>query len=131
MTRAWLEAWPWESVVTINAALCREKNALHKPTTDGYEVTRKVWEDSRYLKLSLRQVLEICRRCHRLSPFCFYNGNTFVAIGRILIQDIHTKMSPVKAQAFRSVVGHYIAGTTGDAELDQALVELNKPDSSR
>src|SRR5258706_7080208 len=111
MIRTWLEAWPWESVVTINAGLCKEKNALHKPTSDGYEVTRKVWEDSRPLKLSLRQVLEICRRCHSLSPFCLYNGNTFVAIGRILIQDILRKMSPVNDQAFRSVVGQYIAGT--------------------
>jgi hypothetical protein len=69
-------------------------------------------------------------RCHRLSPFCLYNGNTFVAIGRTLIQDILRKMSPVKAQAFRSVVGHYIAGTAGDAELDQALAELGTPASS-
>lgn len=124
MNRRWLEAWPWESVITVNAGLCKEKKALHKPTSDGYEATRKLWENSRSLQLSLRQVLEICRQCHRLSPFCFYNGNTFVAIGRIIIQDILRNMSPVKAQAFRSVAGHYIAGTAGDAELDQALAEL-------
>jgi hypothetical protein len=127
VTRPWLEAWPWESVVAINAGLCKQKNALHKPTSEGYEATRKVWEDSRPLNLSLRQVMEICRRCHKLSPFCLYNGNTFVAVGRILIQDILRKMSPVKAQAFRSVAGHYIAGTAGDAELDQALAGLDRP----
>jgi hypothetical protein len=29
MKRRWLTDWPWETVVTINAGLCKEKNALH------------------------------------------------------------------------------------------------------
>ena len=29
--------WPWETVVTINSGLCREKRALHQKTSDGYE----------------------------------------------------------------------------------------------
>lgn len=52
---------------------------------------------------------------------CFYNGNTFVAIGRTLIQDLLHKMPPATAHSFRSVVGHYIAGTVDDAELDEAM----------
>jgi hypothetical protein len=40
MKRLWLKDWPWETVVTINAALCKEKKALHKPTSDGYDSTR-------------------------------------------------------------------------------------------
>ena len=74
--------------------------------------------------MSLRQALEICRRCHKLSPFCFYNGNTFAAIGRTMVQDMLRKLPPVKAHAYRSVVGHYIAGTAGDEELDKALADL-------
>jgi hypothetical protein len=124
MNKPWLEAWPWETVVAINLGLCKEKNALHKPSSEGYEPARKLWEDSRSVELSIRQTLEICRRCHKLSPFCFYNGNTFAAIGRTIVQGIIRKMSPMKAQAFRSVVGHYIAGTAGEEELDQALSEL-------
>jgi hypothetical protein len=72
----------------------------------------------------LRETFDICRQCHKLAPFCFYNGNTFVAIGRTLIQDVLRKMSPVKAHGFRSVVGHYIAGTAGAEELSKALDEL-------
>jgi len=30
-------------------------------------------------------------------------------------------MPPVKAQGFRSVVGHYIAGKIGEAELSKVL----------
>ena len=74
--------------------------------------------------MPLRQALEICRRCHKLSPFCFYNGNTFVAVGRTMIQDVLRKLTPVEAQVFRSVAGHYIAGTVGDKELDDALAAL-------
>ena len=124
MIKLWLKDWPWETVVAINAGLCKEKKALHKPTSDGYAATRKLWEESRRKDISLRQTFEICRRCHKLSPFCFYNGNTFVAIGRTLIQDLLTKMPPLKAHAFRSVVGHYIAGTAGELELDQAFADL-------
>ena len=124
MNKRWLKDWPWETVVTINAGLCNQKNALHKPTTDGYEAARRLWEESRSVELSVQAALEICRRCHKLSPFCFYNGNTFAAIGRTMVQDLARKMTPVKAHAFRSVVGHYIAGTAGDEELEKALDEL-------
>jgi hypothetical protein len=47
-----------------------------------------------------------------------------VSIGRTLIQDVLRKMSPIKAHGFRSVVGHYIAGTAGAEELRKALDEV-------
>jgi hypothetical protein len=125
MKRRWLEDWPWETVVAINAGLCKEKNALHKPTSDGYEPAHKLWEESRARELTLRETLDMFRQCHKLAPFCIYNGNTFVAIGRTMIQDMLRKMPPVRAHSFRSVVGHYIAGTTGAEELSKALDELN------
>ena len=104
-------------MIAINAALCKEKNALHKSTSDGYQPAQKLWETSRARELTLRETLDILRQCHKLAPFCFYNGNTFVAIGRTMIQDLLRKMPPVKAHGFRSVVGHYIAGTAGTIEL--------------
>jgi hypothetical protein len=122
--RHWLEAWPWETVIAINAGLCKEKKALHQPTSEGYEPAKKLWEDSRALNLSLRETFEVCRQCHKLSPFCFYNGNTFAAIGRTIAQSLTHDMSPVKGHALRSIVGHYIAGTAGEKELQQSLAEL-------
>jgi len=124
MKRRWLKDWPWETVAVINAGLCKERHALHKPTSNGYLPARKLWESACARELTLRETLDICRECHKLAPFCFYNGNTFVAIGRTLIQDLLRKMPPVKAQAFRGVVGHYIAGTTGEDELSRALDEF-------
>ena len=125
MKRQWLKDWPWETVVTINAGLCREKKALHKPTSDGYEPAKKLWEKSRGCELTLRETLDLCRQCHKLAPFCFYNGNTFAAIGRTVIQELLRKMPPVKAHSFRSVVGHYIAGTIGEDELSKTLESLD------
>jgi hypothetical protein len=40
------------------------------------------------------------RISHRLIAICFYNGNTFVAIGRTLIQDLLRKMPLSKAHGF-------------------------------
>jgi hypothetical protein len=124
MKRHWLKDWPWQTVVTINAGLCKEKSALHKPTSDGYEPAKKLWEESRRGELTLRETLDLCRHCHKLAPFCFYNGNTFAAIGRTIIQDLLRKMPPLQAHSFRSVVGHYIAGTIGKGELNKALKDL-------
>lgn len=124
MKKLWLKDWPWETVVTINAGLCQEKHALHQPTSEGYQPAKKLWDAARKQELTLRETLDLCRQCHRLAPFCFYNGNTFAAIGRTLIQDLLRKMPPAKAHGFRSVVGHYIAGTTGADEIGKALDDL-------
>lgn len=124
MKKHWLKDWPWQTVVVINAGLCKEKKALHKPASDGYAPAQKLWESACERKLTLRETLDLCRRCHKLAPFCFYNGNTFAAIGRTIIQDIFHKMPPVKAHGLRSVVGHYIAGTAGADELLKALQDL-------
>jgi hypothetical protein len=124
MKKPWLKDWPWETVVTINAALCKEKKALHKPTSDGYAPAQKIWDAARGRDLTLREVFDLCRKCHKLAPFCFYNGNTFAAIGRTIIHGLLQKMSPVKAHNFRSVVGHYIAGTIGSKEITEALADL-------
>ena len=124
MKQQWLKDWPWQTVVVINAGLCKEKKALHKPTSDGYAPAQKLWESASQRALTLRETLDICRRCHKLAPFCFYNGNTFAAIGRTIIQDILQQLPPVKAHTLRSVVGHYIAGTAGADELVKVLEDL-------
>jgi hypothetical protein len=105
MKRRWLKDWPWETVVVINAGLCKEKSALHKPTSDGYELTQKLWESSRSRELTLGETLGICRQGHRLAPFCFYNGNTFVAIGRTLILDLVRKNAAGESASFSQCRG--------------------------
>ena|ERR1700733_10311621 len=57
MKKNWLKDWPWETIITINAALCKEKKALHKPTSDGYGPAKKIWDSAREHELTLREML--------------------------------------------------------------------------
>ena len=88
MQRAWLEAFTWEMVIAANAALCQAKGALHRPTSDGYEPARNLWESQHHQALWLDEAVDLCRQCHRLAPFCNFNGNTFAAVARQSIQEL-------------------------------------------
>ncbi len=125
----WLEPFDWSYVTQLNAQLCQLKNALHKPTSDGYDEARHLWEESRDKILTIEEALIVCYRCHQLGPFCFFNGNTFVAIARGFIKPVLEHLMDddgMKAAMFRSVVGHFVAGTEGLEELRQAIKEALK-----
>ena len=120
----WLEPISWADVSTLNARLCEARGALHKPASDGHDAARDLWEISRQMVLTWEQAIVICHRCHRLAPFCFFNGNTFVAIARGIIRPVLEQLTArdaMGAAAFRSVVGHFVAGTEGLEELRAAL----------
>ena len=112
---AWLAEVPWDLVMFQNAALCQQKNALHKPTSDGHDATKALWESQHQQPMTLFEVVELCRRCHRMAPFCFYNGNTFAAIARLLIGNLNLPGS--KAAVIRSLAGHIVAGVATDEEV--------------
>ena len=112
----------------LNARLCEAKGALHKPTSDGHESARELWETSMRKEMSLEAALLVCHRCHRLAPYCFFNGNTFVAIARGINSPVLERLASkdaLRAAAFRSVVGHYVAGTEGLDQLRSALREAS------
>jgi len=122
MTRAWLADFGWNSVVEINQALCEQKHALHRATSDWYEETQKCWEDSFLKEMTLNEAVALCLACPRLAPFCNYNGNTFVAIIRNVINNIPTFTKEEQALA-RSWAGHIVAGTE-QPEENRAFREL-------
>jgi hypothetical protein len=77
----------------------------------------------------LSDALNVCQKCHRLAPFCFYNGNTFAAIARDFIAELSVRVAPDKAHILRSIAGHIVAGTATDIEqkqLDAMLAALEK-----
>ncbi|SKA76523.1 hypothetical protein SAMN02745166_00191 [Prosthecobacter debontii] len=86
MKAAWLAPYTRVFFTAQNKVLCQTKNALHKPTSDGHDVTQALWEREHTQIMNLEDAINLCRRCHRLASFCFYNGNTFAAIARSLIQ---------------------------------------------
>lgn len=74
--------------------------------------------------MHLEEALAVCHRCHRMAPFCFFNGNTFTAIACGFIKPILEPLmskDAMRAATFRSIVGHYVAGTEGIEELRAAI----------
>lgn len=127
LVKSWLGVVPWQAVVSINAALCEARKALHKPTSDGYAPTKEFWEQNRSQKLSLPALLQVGFQCHRLVPFCNYNGNTFVTIVKTLLDNELKHLPADKAFILRSIAGHIVAGTATDIErkqLDPMLAAL-------
>ena len=118
MKRAWLADYPWEFVAAQYAMLCTAKDAFQGPTSDGHEATKQLWQDNHCQEMSLSEAVKICRRCHRGAPFCFYNGNTFAAIIRDVINQLG--LSAAKTAVARSLAGHIVAGVAS-AEEEQAF----------
>jgi len=108
VNRPWLQPFTWPVIVETNLRLCLPKGALHKPTSDGYEPARQLWESRHRTEMTLAEVTDLCRRCHQLAPFCNFNGNTFVAVIRRVIASLN--LPPDRAAALRSLAGHIVAG---------------------
>ncbi|MBL9114599.1 MAG: hypothetical protein JNJ83_06290 [Verrucomicrobiaceae bacterium] len=115
LTKDWLRTYSWEFITLQNAMLCQAKSALHKPTSDGHETTRQLWESRFETEMRLYEAIDLCRRCHRMAPFCFYNGNTFAAVARDVIQNL--SLPPEQAYIIRSLAGHIVAGVATDEEV--------------
>jgi hypothetical protein len=122
MKRAWLGDYSWEFVTAQNAMLCAAKSALHRPTSDGHETTRQLWESQRLKETTLYEAVDFCRSCHRAAPFCFYNGNTFAAIIRDVINQLG--LPSRQEAAVRSLAGHIVAGVSS-AEEERSLREFS------
>lgn len=65
--------------------------------------------------MGLFEVVEVCRKCHRLAPFTNFNGNTFAAIARILVRRL--ELAPEKEFLIRSLAGHIVAGVASEEEV--------------
>ncbi|HEU5125553.1 MAG TPA: hypothetical protein VFW05_15980 [Verrucomicrobiae bacterium] len=130
LTKRWLAPFDWELVTEINRGLCQQKGALHKPTSDGHTPAKNLWQKSQSEELTLTEAIDICLKCHKLAPFCFYNGNTFAAIARDFIIEMSKDVPPDKVHILRSIAGHIVAGTATDVErrqLEDMLSEVFPP----
>ncbi len=67
------------------------------------------------LPMGLDEMVELCRRCHRLAPFTNYNGNTFAAIARAMIDSLELTIET--SALARSLAGHIVAGVASDEEV--------------
>lgn len=116
LDRKWLEEIPWELVVWQNQRLCAAKLAHHGPSSDGHAETKALWESKHLDSMGLDEVVELCRQCHRMAPFTNFNGNTFAAIARALIDGL--EISTHSLAVARSLAGHIVAGVASDEEVE-------------
>jgi len=117
----WLQPFSWDFVVAQNEILCRQKLAHHGPTSDGHADAKERWETGREREMTLYEAVEICRQCHRIAPFTNFNGNTFVAIARILVKRLD--LESTQESLARSLAGHIVAGVASEEEV-QAFREF-------
>jgi hypothetical protein len=101
-------------IVAQNAVLCKAKGALHRPTSEGYENTRDLWVQAYRQSMTLDEAVFLCCRCHRLAPFCFYNGNTFASVIALVIKRLD--LDPIQALVVRSLACHIVAGVSSVEE---------------
>lgn len=64
--------------------------------------------------MTLADAATLCRRCHRMAPFCFYNGNTFASIMTLVVKRL--ELPADQAFIIRSLAGHIVAGVATEEE---------------
>jgi hypothetical protein len=119
---AFIKNWDWQSVVRINRGTCERGGAQHGVNRETQEACAAEWEVQRHRVVTLGETLDFLKRCHRLAPFLFFNGNTFAAIGRELGRALFSDLPPARNREVASAIAHYIAGVL-DREDAIALVE--------
>jgi hypothetical protein len=117
-TKRWLESYPWEVVVYLNVEACKVGEEEYKISRNGHDPARNLWEKERKRDQTLKEVIELCRECHRLAPFAFFNSNTFATLARSVIEEIGKQLNEANAHIFRGVVEHYVAGTIQSDEFE-------------
>jgi hypothetical protein len=131
VSKPWLRSFDWDAVTLINQRLCEAKSALHQPTSDGHEPAMKLRESRFSKSMDLSSVFELCRECHRLAPFCFFNGNTFAAIAKEISEPIARSVAPRTGAVFLSAAVHFVAGVLRRDELRAALDAVDNDFASR
>jgi hypothetical protein len=64
--------------------------------------------------MPLDEAVDFRRRCHRMAPFCFYNGNPFASIVGLIIRSLN--LPDDQTVVVRSLAGHIVAGAASEEE---------------
>jgi hypothetical protein len=103
--------WGWASVAAVNRGLCARGRAQHGINREAHEAVAQDWESWRQKELTLSEVFDLLRSCHRRAPFLFFNGNTFAELGRTLATAVFADLPTLRRKEAASAVAHYITGT--------------------
>ena len=115
--KPYLAATTWQAIEQINATLCKAGGFEPGPRQEGYEPARALWEKMHNQVLTFLQAADLCRECHRLAPFLYFNGNTFASCARVALAPVLDTLDYKKQTFSRAALAHYIAGTIERDEL--------------
>ena len=71
-------------------------------------------------------MLDFLKRCHRLAPFLFFNGNTFAAIGRQLAVALFSELPTARQREVASAIAHCIAGVLDRESMVEIVESLSQ-----
>jgi hypothetical protein len=121
-----LQNWDWASVAAVNRGLCARGGAQHGANREAHEAVAQDWEGWRQSELTLGEVLDLLRSCHRRAPFLFFNGNTFAELGRTLATAVFADLPTLRRKETASAVAHYITGVLDREAMAGVMRDLAK-----
>jgi hypothetical protein len=121
-----LQNWNWASVTQIHDGLCERGRAQRGVNPETHAAIAEEWEKRRTSKLTLLEVFQFLRSCHRRAPFLFYNGNTFAEIGRALANALFSNLTLHRRKAVSSAAAHFITGVLDEDLMIEAIESLSE-----
>lgn len=76
--------------------------------------------------MTLGEVFDLLRSCHRRAPFLFFNGNTFAELGRTLASAVFADLPTLRRKEAASAVAHYITGVLDREAMAGVMRDLAK-----
>lgn len=122
---AFVNSWDWQSVVRINRGTCATGGAQRGLNSETATACAAEWEAQRTRVITLGEPFDFLKRCHRLTPFLFFNGNTFAANGRELSRTLFSDLPPARNREVASAVARYIAGVLDRANMAAIVDSLS------
>lgn len=117
---AFIKNWDWQLVISLNQGACARGGAQHGFNRETQGACAREWATKQQEILSLEQIIDFLRQCHRRAPFLFFNGNTFADVGRQIATALFAELPSGRRREVMSAIAHYIAGV-----LDRdAMVEI-------
>lgn len=124
----WLEQFSWEIIVQLNKTLCSNKaNVAHGLTANAAQL-QKEWNQIQLEKLSVFELLDFLRHCHKSAPFLNFNGNVFSELGRRILELALSGMAVTRLESTASLAAHYVAGVLDREIAVQGLTDLLNAD---
>ena len=121
-----LQNWDWASVAAVNRGLCARGGAQHGANREAHEAVERDWGDWQRSDLTLGEVFDLLRSCHRRAPFLFFNGNTFAELGRTLATAVFADLSTLRRKETASAIAHYITGVLDREAMASIMHDLAK-----